>query len=708
MSASASAAAAASASSAEPANAVPSAAIRWISTQLASSSGGRAATDRATYLPTRGLDALQLKDLKALCTALQSLVDDALAGGSGNDGSGGGGAATLTAQQLDAYTRFSKPKSGAKKALWMAAVRRCFYTDNDCTVVAPADDPIWALLKSNSGGASKASSRSATRSAAAASAPAPSRPAAAATAAAPHGMPDLHYQLQQQLMGFGSFSPSYYSGGGASALSFAGSPFAASAAAAVATSASAGAMATSSNAQQKPKKAPSRKRPAPTLSLPPPAAPDYVDFFVPESQWPPPNTNGGLALLVKIKQEEEHRAAATSTSASASASASAYASSRPSSTLSHNDDDDDDDDGDRPRNMREMNLLGQLRTMGFTDQREMLAGLRHVMKDGAGGYLDSGTILENSMMWIISQREETEEAKKMDAARIMAENDQVEEERRRKEAERRLEDAPIEDIVGAAAGAASAEGGGKQDNGVAAAAAAGAAQAATPSKHKAGRSKYFHFSVLLHSPLVRSVFLSIACPEAKKELVRLLRLEQKANQWYGSVLPWAYFTYVATSRIEKWANDESGGSSGSDAEATKGETGGEKAHDITALIRNEANILERALFALSEQHDNGLQNVPKIFIEARDDCAKKGLPDGPEGHATGDKSIDNGDDDVVLVMGTFSGATKKSVDDNDLDKKPAALPVASPNGSSHSPHRTCASSEPKRPAKASSDVIEIM
>ena len=365
------------------------------------------------------------------------------------------------------------------------------------------------------------------------------------------------------------------------------------------------------------------------------------------------------------------------------------------------DGDDDDDDDCRPRDMREMSLLGQLRTMGFTDQREMLAGLRHVTKDGAGtgagagSYLDSGTILDLAIMWIISQREETEEAKKMDAVRIMAENEQVEEERRRKEAERRLEDAPIEDIVGAV-GAAATEGG---DEG-AAAVADGAAQAATPSKHRAGRSKHFHFSILLHSPLVRSVFLSIACPEAKKELVRLLRLEQKANQWYGSVLPWAYFTHVVTCRIEKWANYESGGNSASDTEAKMGDNG-EKAQDITSLIRNEANILERALFALSEQHDNGLQNVPKIFVEARDNCAKKGLPDGPEGHATGDKSFDNEDDDVVLVMGTFSCATKKSVGDDDLDRKPAALP-------SHSPRRNCASSEQKRPTKSCSEVIEIM
>ena len=680
----AAAAAASAATEPEPPNAVPPAAVRWISSQL--SGGGRAAADRASCLPARGLDALQVKDLKTLCGTLESLLGDAScsAGSSSSDAR----TATATASaSADARARFRRPKSGSKKAAWIAAVRRCFYADAGCAVPAPPGDPIWALLLVGSNNAA----------ATAADAPAPAPAAAAnnngttsggfahaslfALAASPAALAlDAAIDTTSQV----SYPPRAVTGsaGNASARQRGAAAFA-------------GAVG-------------SRKRPAPSstrspFSLPQPAAePDRVDFFVPEAQWPPPNTTGGLRMLVQIKQEGQ-RSRAAGQQASSSAALSTMAAAAATSAAS------EDYYDDHPRNAREMSLLGQLRTMGFTDQREMLAGLRHVVEDGSGGggngtcggagsgmIFDTGTVLEGAMMWIISQREEAEEARKMDLVRIVAENEQVEEERRRREAERRLEEAPIEDIVGAGEGEGGSEGSAEPSP-----------QAATPSKHKAGRSKHFHFSALLHSTLVRGVFLSISCPEIKKELVRLLRLEQNAHQWYGSVLPWAYFTYVATGRIEKWANDESS-SSGSDADVSKGEKSEKAQEDLVSLIRNEANILERALFTLSEQHDNGLQNVPKIFIAARDNCAKKGLPDGPEGHATGDKSAGSDDDDVVLV-GTIGGPSKKSFnDDDDLDRKPAARPVASPNVSSRSPRRNCASSDRKKPAKASSEVIEIM
>jgi len=671
----------------EPANGVPPAAIRWIAAQLrggpSGDGGNRAAAARALLLPTRGLDALRIQDLRSLCAALRSRLDGARTHAANAANASGGAAAaapsaaaapaaplTLTARQLAALDgRVVRPRSGSKKAEWVAAVRRCFHEDGGCARAAPPDDPIWALLGHAADGRSRGSSsgRSASAAASGARSPPPAGCGGGATAAA----------------------------GSRKRAAAAPLPQAAGAAAAVAV---------------------------PSV-LPPPAAPDYVDFFVAESEWPPPRTNGILARLVRIKREggREHRVAADpqqqssssssshgtasySSAGTAAAAAAAGSAAAPSSSSGEYFD-------DHPRDAREMSWLGQLRTMGFTDQREMLAGLRHVAAAGGGGigvgigsYLDSATVLENAMMWIISQREEAEEARKMDRARILAENEQArEEERRRAEAGRRLEEAPIEDIVGQAEGGEGDDGDGGD--------AAPSLQAATPSKHhRAGRSKYFHFSILLHSPLVRGVFLSISCPVAKKELVRLLRLEQKANQWYGSVLPWAYFRYVAAGRIEKWAHNESGESSGSDADAPKGETA-EKARDITSLIRNEANILERALFALSEQHHNGLQNVPKVFIKARDDCAKKGLPDGPEGQATGDKSLDSDDDDVVLVTGvvsaTSAASTNKSAND-DLDRKPAALPVASPRVPSHSPRRNCASSDRKKPAKKSSEVFEVM
>jgi hypothetical protein len=290
---------------------------------------------------------------------------------------------------------------------------------------------------------------------------------------------------------------------------------------------------------------------------------------------------------------------------------------------------------------------------------------------GGGGMitmLDSATHVEEAMMWIVAQREESDEARKMDLARIRSEqHDQSEEERRRKHVDKRLEEASLEDIVGVE---------GSSDDG-------------GHSKHS--RSKFFHFSILLRSPMVRSIFLSMSCSEAKKELIRLLKLEQKACQWYGSVLPWAYFTYVAAGRIESWAEDVADSKPSSDPSDVS-------AQDVTALIRNEACTLERALFVLSEQHDNGLQNVPKIFIEAREDAMKKGLPDGPEGQATGDKTNDS-DDEVIVVMEKKTGESKKDIDSP--AKEPAAVSTGTLQNCSSS------SSSARKNTPHESEVIEI-
>ena len=125
---------------------------------------------------------------------------------------------------------------------------------------------------------------------------------------------------------------------------------------------------------------------------------------------------------MQIKQEG-HRSRAAGQQASTSAALSTMAAAAATSAAS------EDYYDDHPRNAREMSLLGQLRTMGFTDQREMLAGLRHVVEDGSSGggngtcggagsgmIFDTGTVLEGAMMWIISQREEAEEASKREEA----------------------------------------------------------------------------------------------------------------------------------------------------------------------------------------------------------------------------------------------------------------------------------------------------
>ena len=247
----------------------------------------------------------------------------------------------------------------------------------------------------------------------------------------------------------------------------------------------------------------------------------------------------------------------------------------------------------RPVDAREAFLLAQMKMVGFTDDGEILAGLRHV-RSGAP-HLDPSAVIDMAMVWIVKQREEAEEARKMDMARMISETDRSEKDRREREAARRLQEASMGDIVGIGDDA---------------------------------RSKFFRGSVLLRSPLMRSLFLSVGGAAAKEECVRLLRLEQQAGQWYGKVLPWAYFHHVAIGRIEAWADDDV--ANDTDEYLT-----------AEALIRQEADALERALFSLSEQIHNGVQNVPQVFVSAQEDARRKGLPDAPE--------TEEDDDEVIVV-----------------------------------------------------------
>ena len=156
------------------------------------------------------------------------------------------------------------------------------------------------------------------------------------------------------------------------------------------------------------------------------------------------------------------------------------------------------------------------------------------------------------------------------------------------------------------------------------------------------------------------------------------------------MLPWAYFTYKLKGRIESWAED--GANSKPSADADDG------ASSIGDLIRSEANALERALFSLSEQQNNGLQNVPKCFMKAREDALKKGLPDGPEGQATGDKSGDSDDDVIVVLKQSPSGGAAKKCQSSSSDRK---LPASSPR-------RNCSSTSTSTKKTPSTEVIEIM
>jgi len=161
------------------------------------------------------------------------------------------------------------------------------------------------------------------------------------------------------------------------------------------------------------------------------------------------------------------------------------------------------------------------------------------------------------------------------------------------------------------------------------------------------RSKHFPQSVLLQSKLVRCILFSSAwsSEEVKGQLIRLLVLERKARKWYGSVVPWPYFRYGAWETIEAWAE-----SSGDDAALS---SGGGDAGTLKDLLSRMSDELECALYVLSEQSERsdggllGCCGVPRAFLRAGKEAARRGLPVSP--HWERDGRDDSDDVEVVIV-----------------------------------------------------------
>lgn len=281
-----------------------------------------------------------------------------------------------------------------------------------------------------------------------------------------------------------------------------------------------------------------------------------------------------------------------------------------SNSISH------EEDGDRPRDVRETSLLETMRNMGFTDDREILSGIRAVAAQreevsivAAAGW-SSQDHVEAAMMWIISQREEQDEARKEDEARVSSERVDAEVMQRRKEArEIEMMNSDLQDLLGSV------------------------------DEEIVMSSKYFPNSVLLQSGKVKQIFAtissvndSIKATHARKAVLRYLKLEKKATDWYGHVLPYSFFHYSAKSRFESMQN-----SNGANDQ-------------ICQQLLQECDDLEKALYNLSEQEEGGMANVPKVFLQAQRDAALKGLPT---------KEILDCDDEIEVLEKSLS-ETKSS------------------------------------------------
>jgi len=230
-------------------------------------------------------------------------------------------------------------------------------------------------------------------------------------------------------------------------------------------------------------------------------------------------------------------------------------------------------------------MLASLRQMGFANTVEILTALRAVAAQraeknrvGCNQWTQHEQV-DAAMTWIVTQREEAEFARALDAARILSEQENaVQEQNRKQQMAQELNHANMNDLLGAT------------DEGL-----------ATTSKH-------FPHSVLLRNRSVRSVLKSVASGSSlgKAQVIRLLNLELKARKWYGTVLPFSYFEYVLCPSFGSWA--------------------GMNATDLCQKVQQVSDELEHAMYNLSEQVEGGIGSVPKLFFDAQAKSSKEGKP----------------------------------------------------------------------------------
>lgn len=227
---------------------------------------------------------------------------------------------------------------------------------------------------------------------------------------------------------------------------------------------------------------------------------------------------------------------------------------------------DYEDESLQPRNAREISLLGSLTQMGFS-REEALSSIRAKTNILS---LSHSEQVENLMMWMVTQREEADEARKLDMARIASENsnDGITASRE-----------AIEDAL----------------------------QSSSQSELFGESTSYFKSSFISKSQTGLEA-LSTLCTynddngESGKQLVlKYLLLEQKALKWYGPAASKAYFLYDAPKALKPFA--------------------AMKNSDALASLQTELGKVETALYSLKEQQGG----VPRIFLQATKSARLNGL-----------------------------------------------------------------------------------
>lgn len=289
------------------------------------------------------------------------------------------------------------------------------------------------------------------------------------------------------------------------------------------------------------------------MSLPPPPR-DFIPIMLPEPAGECPFERslqcmfGDPDMLAAATPPPILPGIATSISISSSVSSSAVTQKRKrdeslvikmepgclSSSLGAANNNNDPDDDAAPLTLQESAMLYQLRQMGFSDEQEMLAGIRHVTSH------DLNKRVDDAMMWIVQQREEAEEAKKMDAVRARSEQlRQEQSDLKRRYKKERMD-------------------------------------AATMHEWKTER-EFFQGSVVLQL-LANGVLETVRTNGHKQVLEEFLELEKNARKWFGPRVPFCFFVRLAKHWSEPMPTT-----------------------DLVNAITSATMVVQKALFSLSEQ-----------------------------------------------------------------------------------------------------------
>lgn len=211
-----------------------------------------------------------------------------------------------------------------------------------------------------------------------------------------------------------------------------------------------------------------------------------------------------------------------------------------------------------PQSHAEQSAVAELNLLSFTDVREALVSYRKLKRNN-GGHPPS---VDNVMIEIIVQREEDDEARRMDEARLQSEQARKEDaKQRRDEIERDLrssiENCSVDEWLRA--------------------------------------SDMFHNSWILRGDAnaVMQQRIGTTPSPLKRSMIDLLKLEKNSRKWYGAVLPRSYFALQLTQRLL--------------------EVNSSPDHLLTQ-IELEIERLKIAMYNMSEQ----LGEVPRVFREAHD------------------------------------------------------------------------------------------